>query len=138
MISISANLKQYEQAVVFQVTDESPEIATYLNRYGHYITSNGWTIVKAEVPELDVRRKIIFLRGSDFDKRRRVTRIWNLSSDSKASTIIAQVDKAIQEFVNAVYNSVFVSPRIAHNDFSAPISYGSSKNYSSNKPTITV
>lgn len=142
MTTMSANLRTCERALVFQITDQDLSIDNYINLNGTFTATNGWTIRKANCPEIDVLTKTIFLRGDDFDKRRRVSSVWDLSSQSKAETIVSQVDTALREFVNVVANSVMKCPRIARYgmdkfDFSTPLSNESRTNYSSNKPTIT-
>ena len=142
MTTMSANLRTCERAVIFQITGQDHSIDNYMNSVGTFNATNGWTIRKANCPEVDIRTKTIFLRGDSFDKRRRVSRVWDLSSQHLAEATVSQVDIALKELVNAVANNVIRCPRIARYgmdkfDFSTPLSNGSKTNYSSNKPTIT-
>ena len=136
MTSISANLKTYERAFILQITDQTPDVEQFLKSNGQFIASNGWTVTHNVCPEVDVNRKIIYLRGVNTDRKLRTARVWDLSSDSKAQSLVNQIDSAIQEFVGAV-DASNRSPRIAPFGWtSTPIS-SESKNYKSNKNTIT-
>ena len=121
-------LEKAENALVFQVLEQSPDITAFLEN-GHFLSQKtGLRIASAKYPEFKDSKNVIFLRGSDSsnDYKIDVTRFpGNMQRDNKANLI----NVALEEFVNAVksvsyaYPVKVVRPSTAKNVFvySAPV-----------------
>lgn len=64
--SLKYKLEKAENALVFQVLAQSPDITAFLSR-NHFMASNGLRIAIAKYPEFKHSKNVIFLRGSDED-----------------------------------------------------------------------
>lgn len=103
---LTAKVHTFERALAFQVLEQSPEVAAYLQKIGgSYKANNGWTISTHKVPELNVEAKTIFLRGTNVDANRRVDRTWGLDSDRQRDSIIAEAELALAEFQWSIKNN---------------------------------
>ncbi len=99
---LSVYLEPFEQAIAFQVTSQSTTITDFIKQSGSFRASNGWTITIQNGPELDIKNKAIFLRGSDSSLDLRVDRTWDINDNYNRDKYIADADKALNELVSAV------------------------------------
>ena len=107
---LSAFLVPFERAFCFQITEQHSKLSRALQDHGSYLASNGWTVTRANVPEIKLRDKTIYLRGDDGDKDLRVHRIWDLSNDRARDKYLNQINDALQEFVNFASTPSFSIP----------------------------
>jgi hypothetical protein len=75
-------------------------ITTAIKQNGPFTASNGWTVKVDIGPELDIKNKTIYLRGSNRDMDLRIDRTWDLESNYNRDKYIDQVDQAIGELVS--------------------------------------
>ena len=101
---LSAYLVPFERAFCFQITEQHSKLSRALQDHGTYLASNGWTVTRANAPEIKLRDKTIYLRGDDGDKNLRVHRIWDLSNDRARDIALTSINDALQEFVNFASN----------------------------------
>jgi hypothetical protein len=116
MTQVSVYLKADGNAFYFQIADETPNLENYFKTFGAYMAPNGWVITKGLGPEVDVKNKIIHLRGGATRLDKRVHRVWDLSSEAKAERIVNEIDFALTALVNKVdayYSNTQRSIRIA-------------------------
>lgn len=116
MTALGAYLKATDNAFYFQITEETPDLDAYFQVFDAYLATNNWRVMRGVGPEIDVVNKIIYLRGADSSKNRRVHRIWGFSSDAKAQRIVREIDIALTELVAVVdeyFNGSTKSIRIA-------------------------
>jgi hypothetical protein len=109
MTQLGAYLKADGNAFYFQIADETPDLDNYFKLFDAYMAPNGWRIVKGIAPEIDVKNKIIYLRGSSTRLDKRVHRVWDLSSEAKAERIVNEIDLALTALVKKVdsyFNSI--------------------------------
>ena len=141
---LSAFLVPFERAFCFQVTEQHSKLSRALQDHGSYLASNGWTVTRANAPEIKLGDKAIYLRGDDGDKDLRVHRIWDLSNDRARDKYLNQINDALQEFVNFAsaprnfdwYRDEMGSyPLGVVKSFQTPITYPKSNEVSS-KPII--
>lgn len=99
---LSVYLEAFENAIAFQVVSQSTLITDHIKKFGPFTASNGWSIKIENAPELDVRTKTIFLRGSNASLDKRVDRTWDMNSNYSRDNVISAVDKALNELVSAV------------------------------------
>ena len=97
---LSAFLVPFDRAFMFQITEQHSKLSSALQGHGSYLASNGWTVKKCNVPEIDLKGKTIYLRGDNGDKDLRVHRIWDLSNNWNRDKYMNQINDALQEFVN--------------------------------------
>lgn len=57
-------LEKAENALVFQVLEQSPDVTAFLNKF-NFRASNGLTVAIDKYPEFKLSKNTIFLRGSD-------------------------------------------------------------------------
>ncbi len=101
---LSAYLVPFERAFCFQITEQSSKLNRALKTHDSFVASNGWTVTKALVPEIQLDPKVIFLRGDDGDRNLRVSRTWDLSNNNARDKYLSQINSALQEFVNFASN----------------------------------
>lgn len=111
---LSVYLEPFERAIAFQVTNQDPKITDFIKRNGSFVASNGWTVTSQVAPELDIKRKIVYLRGSNSSKDKRVDRTWDLRSNSNRDEYISAANQALQELVNAASPVLFVTAGTSH------------------------
>jgi hypothetical protein len=104
MTALGAYLKADGNAFYFQIADETPELDNYFRLFDAYMAPNGWRVMKGIGPEIDVKNKIIYLRGSSTRLNKRVHRCWDLSSDWKAEKIVNEIDSALTALVKTIEN----------------------------------
>ena len=103
---INALILKFDRALAFQVTEQLPEVRQYLESIGGiFVADNGWYITTYKAPELNVTKKIIFLRGSNWADNLHVDRTWDLKSNSVRDSIIAEVTTALHQFNASVYEA---------------------------------
>ena len=107
---LSAYLVPFERAFCFQIAEQDSKLSRALQDHGSYLASNGWTVTRANAPEINLGDKTIYLRGDNGDKDLRVHRIWDLSNDTTRDTILNQINDALQEFVNFASMPVVSTP----------------------------
>ena len=110
---LNAYLVPFERAFCFQIAEQDSKLSRALQDHRPYLASNGWTVTRANVPEINLRDKTIYLRGDNGDKDLRVHRIWDLSNDSTRDAILNQINDALQEFVNFASMRVVSTPSYA-------------------------
>ena len=94
------SLKAVENAVVFQITEQSSNISEFLKK-NRYMASNGIVIAADQYPEFKDSTNHVYLQGKDSDRNLKldVTRfVGNMQRDSK----IAMVKAALKEFVEFI------------------------------------
>jgi hypothetical protein len=90
--------------IVFQVVEQDERVTNYLDALGgSYTAPNGWRIQRDKSPEIDVDKKIIFLRGSDSCKDQFVDQVNNMNPKA-AEAIVKAIDSALESFVRAAKN----------------------------------
>jgi len=96
-------LKKTENALIFQITYQSPDITDFLAS-NTYRTKNGLLIAGGSYPEFKDSKNTIYLRGKDSsrDWKLDVTRfVGNMQRDNKYE----MVKEALTEFVDFIKNS---------------------------------
>jgi hypothetical protein len=131
---LSVYLESFEKAIAFQVTNQDLSIKDFIKKNVSFHASNGWTITIANAPELDVRAKTIYLRGSDNSLDKRVDRTWDMNSNYSRDTVTSSVDKALNELVLAVASPTFLYSTATRIPTSGSVD--SVNNKTSNKPLI--
>ncbi len=102
-------LEKAENALVFQVLEQSPDVSAFLAN-GHFLSQKtGLRIAVSKYPEFKDSKNVIFLRGSDSsnDYKIDVTRFpGNMQRDNKYDLI----NTALKEFVDAVKATSYAIP----------------------------
>lgn len=62
--SLKYRLEKAENALIFQVLEQSPDITAFLKKY-NFMASNGVRIAIDKYPEFKHSKNVIFLQGSD-------------------------------------------------------------------------
>ena len=96
---LSAFIEKADRAIAFQIVHQDDKITNKL-RNGSFIASNGWAVKMDIAPEIDILNKTIYLRGSDTSKDSRISRVWDLSSNSNRDTYVKEIDSALDELVH--------------------------------------
>jgi hypothetical protein len=117
MTYLNAEVHVFNRALAFQITSQSKECEEFLSALvgNSYTTTGGWTIRIADVPELNIENKTIFLRGSETSANLRVDRNWGLDSQWDTLAIASDVRYALTEFDNSVYNFVHIPTAVGVN-----------------------
>lgn len=102
---IRYNLIKLVNALVFQVTEQSELVTTYLQSNGQFKAHNGWRIKVASKPGLDMATQTIYLRGTNFDL------------DHNPSSLLF--------FDNTTRNEVYQEITDAFNEFKLDVMFGS-------------
>ena len=113
---LSVYLEPFEKAIAFQVTSQSTTITDFINRGGAFLASNGWKVTIQKGPELDIKNKTIYLRGSDSSLNLRVDRTWDINDNYSRDKYIAQVDNALNELTSTLASPfLFTAARMESN-----------------------
>ena len=119
---LSVYLEPFEKAIAFQVTSQSPTITDFINRGGAFLASNGWKVTIQKGPELDVKNKVIYLRGSDSSLDLRVDRIWDIKDNYSRVMYITQIDKALNELVSTLASPFLYTAALAGSNPTSAVS----------------
>jgi len=99
---LTIQIEQFERGITFQVHNQTAKITDYVKSCGTFRASNGWKVVIANCPEVDIRAKTVYLQGSNGRRDLRVSRNWDLISNYNRDKYISQVNSALAELANAV------------------------------------
>lgn len=116
---INYNLMPFERAFAFQITSQNTKVDDFMKSTGTFISSNGWKIKVAKMPEVNVFSKTIYLQGSNSLRDLRIDRTWNLPSNSFRDTVISEVSNAITELISSVkaFNTFRPYELVRRNDY---------------------
>lgn len=91
-------LNDYVEGIAFQIISQSDQLTNFVRARGTITTSNGWRVTTDQHPEVDLKRKVIFLRGkdSDMDNHVSIEEFTGLNTKDVGKTIEA-IKKAITE-----------------------------------------
>lgn len=95
------HLNQLEGAITFQIVDQSNEVTNYLKRVGTHYAPNGFKVKVDRFPEIDLDKKMIFLRGSRDSKDLKVCRVQNLGGQKQVNKVANDIQKALEDVVAA-------------------------------------
>jgi hypothetical protein len=106
---------------VFQVVAQEDRITNYVKAHNPFLCANGWKVAISEEPEINIDKKMIYLRGNDKDLDFKVDRHWDLKG-KEARDIVKQVNAALKELVEAtkawkhkhelkIIDTIVISPR---------------------------
>lgn len=92
-----------EGSFSFQVLYQDPKIDSYIKSRlgGVFNAGNGWRVTIDAEPELKVKEKVIYLRGSDRYEDEKIDSFHGLSK-KEAESLQKQVRQALTELVAAV------------------------------------
>ena len=97
---IEFHLNELEEAVTFQIVDQSDTITNYLKRVGtHY--APGFQVRIDKEPEIDFDKKMIFLRGSRGHKDLKVCKVTGLGNAKQVSKTANAIQKALEDVCKA-------------------------------------
>jgi len=109
-------LEKAEDALVFQVIDQSPDITTFLKRY-NFMATNGLKVAIDKYPEFKLSKNTIFLRGSDakeafkLDTTRFAGRVYRDGAASLFNEALKELVDCVKGTKTAVpYGKTFFGP----------------------------
>lgn len=112
-VVLEYSLKQVDDAIVFQVTEQSQAITDFLKN-NRFQASNGMIIAADQYPEIKDSTNHIYLRGSDASRNLKldVTRfVGKQQRDNKTAIIKAALKEFVEYLskkVKASYSTVYV------------------------------
>lgn len=99
---LKVNLVKLDKYLAFQVSEQTAPVTAYIDLLGKRFTaSNGWKIKSIHAPEIDLKSKTIYLRGSETIGDNRV---WLAENKDQATIDLAynEIKLAIKEFTNSL------------------------------------
>lgn len=83
----------------FTVEEQPKNLTDYIESLPSEVfhASNGWKVAIRVEPEINLKDRTIFLRGSDEDMDDRVHSHWGLGGKKEINKIMNQIDRALEE-----------------------------------------
>ena len=95
---LNYSINKFTAGYVFQVTSQSNKVDNWLaNNTPGFMASNGWLVTSYLKPEIDEKRKVIFLRGSETSKHARCHRSMNIPV-VELKNLTTEIATALEEF----------------------------------------
>lgn len=96
--NITYLITQMSNAIAFQIEEQTSNLTNFLLSKTSFLASNGWRVAVDEEPEVNVAKKVIFLRGRDTAQDNKIATAQNLNlSEKELNRTVNSIIKAIEE-----------------------------------------
>lgn len=131
--SLKYRLEKAQNALVFQVLEQSTDITAFLSKQ-NFMASNGIRVAIDKYPELKHSKNVIFLQGSDASERFKLD-TTRFPSNMERDNVAEMVHTALKELVATVKGITRYNPA----NYSIPAFAAKSGNsFKTSKTTIVV
>ena len=97
---IRYNLFKLNKALTFQVVRQGLALTVFLRELGQFKASNGWRVKTNNYPGIDMKSKIIFIRGFNSDLDNYPSSAFGFDNEHR-DVLVGEIYKALQELLSA-------------------------------------